>query len=160
MATEVRRRAATAGDPEVQVKPYVTVGIDGLPETKGSWVAVGRGRMRRDNPREKAWADAVGWAAKVAMRGKLPLVGGVLVVIDFVLPAPVGRKNQRDVDKLARSCLDSLSGIVYVDDEQVRQLVVVKGVTGEVPGALVSVYPSNGLSAHVIITRAFEAARS
>lgn len=106
--------------------------VAGLPETKGSWVSVGRGKMRRDNPRERAWSDAVAWSAKLALtrlaaRASVPRpTSRFAVTIVCYLPPAVGQKNKRDVDKLARSVLDALTGIVYGDDEQVDSLAVRK----------------------------------
>lgn len=136
--------------------PYVTLNVEGLPETKGSWRAIGGGRLKRDNPREKAWATHVGWVAKLMMRGKLPLCGGALVTLDFALPAPKGRKNQRDIDKLARSCLDAMNGIVYVDDELVRDLVAHKEITAGVGGVEVNVWPSFGVRARDLVSFWFD----
>jgi Holliday junction resolvase RusA-like endonuclease len=115
--------------------------VSGVPETKGSWRAIGRGRVKADNPREKAWANAVGWAAKLAMRSKRPTEFRVRVDLMFNLPPPKGRKNQRDVDKLIRSCLDSITGIVIVDDELVDEIHAIKHVTSnaEVHGVLIEV---------------------
>jgi len=132
---------------------YVRIDVSGLPETKGSWRGLGKGRMKSDNPREKAWADAVGWNAKLMMRGKLPLVGGALVTLDFILPPPVGKKHQRDLDKLARSCLDAMSGIVYTDDELVRELVSHKEISANriVGGVEIHVFPSVGVRAFDLV---------
>lgn len=128
------------------MKPWVTFRVDGLPETKGSWRAVGSGRMKRDNPREKAWGETVGWVARMAMRNKLPIVGA-LVALDFDLPPPVGKKNKRDIDKLARSILDAMNGLVYIDDENVRELVACKQVTHRGVGVDVNVYEPLGVRA-------------
>lgn len=118
--------------------------VDGLPETKGSWRALPNGKMKRDNPREKAWGDAVGWAAKAAMIGKRPFDGHVGVELDFLLPPPKGRKNTRDADKLARSVLDAMTGIVYVDDELVYKLLAVKNVTNSgMHGVQITVRPAD-----------------
>lgn len=103
--------------------------VSGLPETKGSWRALVGGKMKRDNPREKAWSTAVGWTAKAQMIGRQPRGGFLSVKLDFFLPPPVGKKNRRDVDKLTRSILDAMTGIVYVDDEQVYEIHAVKNVT-------------------------------
>lgn len=139
------------------MKPYVTIHVDGLAETKGSYVGLGRGRVKADNPREKAWSEMVGWVAKLNMRGKLPIVGGALVTLDFILPAPVGRKNQRDIDKLARSCLDALSGIVFADDELVRELVSHKEITaGPIGRVEINVWPSIGVLAADMVQCWFE----
>lgn len=118
--------------------------VDGLPESKGSWRALPGGRVKPDNPREKAWRDAVGWAAKAQMIGKAPYDGHVAVDLDFFLPPPKGRKNRRDADKLARSVLDAMTGIVYVDDELVYKLLSVKNVTNTgMHGVQIAVRPAN-----------------
>lgn len=128
------------------MKPFASFKVAGLPETKGSWRAIGAGRMKRDNPREKAWAETVGWAARATMRGKLPIVGA-LVAMDFTLPPPVGKKNLRDIDKLARSCLDAMNAIVYIDDENVRDLVAHKETTRGECGVEINVYEPLGVRA-------------
>lgn len=128
---------------------YVTMMIEGVAETKGSWIPLGAGKMKRDNPREKAWATHVAWVAKLMMRGKL-IMGSALVTIDFVLPKAIGKKNQRDIDKLARSCLDAMTGIVYSDDENVRALVATKEV-GSRPMAEINVYEPLGVRASDLV---------
>lgn len=105
--------------------------VDGLAETKGSWRAVGAGRMIPDNPRAKSWESRVSWSARLAMRHNEPMSGACEVVATFVLPVPPSKakKHRRDLDKLARAALDGLNGIVYVDDEQVAELHVRKVTT-------------------------------
>lgn len=115
-----------------------TFWVSGMPETKGSWVPIGGGRVRADNPREHAWAEAVGWAAKAAMltaRHPQPDSRRYAVALDFTLAAPPDRtrKNRRDADKLARSCLDAMTGIVWIDDEQVDDLRATKRTTMGAP---------------------------
>lgn len=139
------------------MKPFVTLHVDGLAETKGSFIGLGRGRVKADNPREKAWSEMVGWIAKLNMRGKLPIVGGAMVTLDFILPAPIGKKNRRDLDKLSRSCLDAMSGIVYVDDELVRELISHKEITsGPVGRVEINVWPSIGVRAADMVRCWFE----
>ncbi len=108
--------------------------VDGMPETKGSWIG-GRGRLRPDNPREQAWATQIGWLARARLRDTPPSTARLSVALRFTLLPPPNRskKNRRDIDKLARSALDAMSGIVYVDDEQVDRLGIVK-VLGAAPG--------------------------
>lgn len=112
-------------------QPVIRLFVAGLPETKGSWRAVGGGAMKRDNPREKGWATAVAWAVRLELRGKQPVTDRVRIELDFFLPEPKGRKNQRDIDKLCRSVLDAMNGLVYVDDEQVVELAATKTVVAE-----------------------------
>lgn len=133
------------------VTPFVTLNVEGLPETKGSWRAMSRGRVKADNPREKAWSTHVAWVARLMMRGKLPIAGGALVTLDFSLPEPKGKMNRRDLDKLVRSCLDAMNRIVYVDDELVRDLVAHKEVTAGVGGVEINVFPSFGVRARDLV---------
>ena len=117
--------------------------VDGFPQTKGSWKVAGRKRngaprMLPDNPEETAWAETVAWAARAALRAMPPPPRIVhqpdgrryAVALDFTLVPPKGRAHRRDLDKLARSVLDALTGIVWLDDEQVDKLEVVKGIVG------------------------------
>jgi Holliday junction resolvase RusA-like endonuclease len=107
--------------------------VPGVAATKGSWVVMPSGHLRADNKKEKAWAAAVGWAAKAAMLAagaRTPFAGPVRVEIEVSFPRPRTTKfavpPRRDVDKLARSVLDALTGIVYLDDGQVSELRVSK----------------------------------
>ncbi|HSR79056.1 MAG TPA: RusA family crossover junction endodeoxyribonuclease [Xanthobacteraceae bacterium] len=113
--------------------------VDGFPQTKGSWKVAGRKRngaprMLPDNPAETSWAESVAWAAKAALRGHHSTGDDrrYAVALDFTLVPPPnrGKTNRRDLDKLARSVLDALTGIVWHDDEQVDRLELSKSVTG------------------------------
>ena len=120
--------------------------VPGIPETKGSWKAIGGGRLKRDNPREKAWSTAVAWAAKAASFAALggrapsgPSSRRIRAVIDCYLPTPKGNAHKRDLDKLARSILDALTGLLYKDDEQVDELHIRKVIRDKSPGADVTI---------------------
>lgn len=114
--------------------------VDGFPQTKGSWKVAGRKRngaprMLPDNPEESAWAETVAWAARNAAAQARHYMADdrrYAVALDFTLVPPPNRsrKHRRDADKLARSCLDALTGIIWLDDEQVDRLEVVKGIVG------------------------------
>lgn len=114
--------------------PFLLVHVDGMPQTKGSWKAVRRRGMTKlipDNDLEVEWAARVAWMVKIApsMRGRKPDPDARFSVkLDFWLLPKVGKKNRRDVDKLSRSCLDAMTGLVYADDEQVDELVARKFV--------------------------------
>lgn len=123
--------------------PVLRIRVDGMPQTKGSWrpmrLPSGRMKLLPDNDLETEWSARIGWMAKTApeMRGKKP--DGVRryeVRLNFTLEPPHGKKNKRDLDKLVRSCLDALSGLVYADDEQVDSIVCSKGISGpgDTPG--------------------------
>jgi len=62
------------------------------------------------------------------------LKGPIAIQLDFRLPKPKHEpKTKRtypsrrpDIDKLARACLDALTGIIFIDDAQVIKLNVSK----------------------------------
>jgi Holliday junction resolvase RusA-like endonuclease len=130
--------------------PIVTIHTLGKPATKGSWkIRRKRGRafLQADSDREKPWALMVGWAAKEAMAGRPLIDRGVEVSIlfDFVRPAkPVREFPTGDVDKLARSCLDALTGTVLEDDVLVVSMDVTKRYVAKDPGAHIYVYELGG----------------
>lgn len=134
-------RARAASRVIVPGAELLRIFVEGIPETKGSWIGYGGGRMKADNPREEAWATCVGWTARAKLRGFVPTALRVGVQLRFHLPPPPNRtkKNRRDIDKLVRSVLDALTKIVYIDDEQVDALQVTKQ-TGDHHGAEIIVY--------------------
>jgi crossover junction endodeoxyribonuclease RusA len=91
-----------------------------------------------DNPHVKSWRHLVAAEASRALKGRGVLIeGSVGVSASFFLPRPkaLGTKTRPhltrpDVDKLARSCLDALTGVVFRDDSQVVQLSVSKHYAG------------------------------
>lgn len=105
--------------------------VPGMPESKGSFVGLGGGRVKNDNPREKAWADAIGWMARVQLRSRQPVSERVIVLADFWLLPPKGRQHQRDLDKAVRSALDALTGLAYRDDVLVKRIETEKYLVGE-----------------------------
>ncbi len=124
--------------------------VAGLAQTKGSWRCVGRGRFIPDNPDEVAWSHLVAWEAKQAMSvyfaktayaQRQPFECQVMVSLAFILPRPIGRKYKRDIDKLARSCLDSMTGICYKDDELVSRLEADKMIAERGHGVRVHIEP-------------------
>lgn len=122
----------------------VVFSVAGDPATKGSWRPVrskgGRIRMLPQISREKPWAEAVAWAARAAMQGRPPSIGPVQVAAIFAVAPPKRTKlvaPRGDVDKFARSVLDALTGICYLDDSQVVELFA-KKIWGA-PGVMLSV---------------------
>jgi crossover junction endodeoxyribonuclease RusA len=119
----------------------------GTPATKGSW------RIRRrkgkvwldsDNKNERPWAATVAWAAKELWRDR-PLIDSgvdVSIVFEMLRPAKPARGFPTgDVDKLSRSCLDALTGILWVDDVLVVTLTATKRYVERDPGAWVRFGP-------------------
>jgi len=124
----------------------LTYFVAGMPETKGSWIPLGGGRVKADNPREKGWAASVAWATKAACIKARHVADDrrYQVHLDFVLEPPPNRTraNKRDIDKLCRSILDALTALVWIDDEQVDALHVTKRVTiGSPSGVTISIVP-------------------
>lgn len=100
-----------------------------------------------DNPRARAWQDAIGWTARTVLDG-VPFTGAVAIAVTFSLPRPrslpraiVHPTKKPDVDKLARCTLDALTGIAYADDSQVIDLDVHKRYTptGSAPRASITI---------------------
>ncbi len=140
----------------------VTFTVAGLPQPKGSakafvplkWareaVAVGkapRAVITNDNPDAANWQQLIASQAQGAAEGVL-FVGPVIVAVIFRLPRPasaprrvVHHLTKPDVDKLARCCLDALTGVVFADDKAVVDLRARKvfAPPGGLPGADITV---------------------
>lgn len=67
------------------------------------------------------WQNAVGWSARNVYRD-LPLECPVSVALEFRIP----RKNEADIDNLAKGVLDGINGIVVKNDRQVIELTARK----------------------------------
>ena len=127
--------------------------VAGDPVPQGSMRAFarqGRAVVTHSAPARLAgWRHAIGWAAREAQRGGGLLSGAVAVRATFRLQRPGSvppRKRAHpavrpDLDKLARSLLDAITGVVIADDAQVCRLEVVKVYCSpaEAPGASVEV---------------------
>ena len=137
------------------------VKVPGLPRPKGSWKCVGRNGMHRlvEQVPSGTWrkqVEAAGWMLAEAHGG--PVLGPVRVRVTFTVPLPKSVKPERrpwpalaggvgDIDKLARSALDSLTTAgVWADDGQVVELTAIKAYphspTADVlpePGAIIRV---------------------
>lgn len=115
--------------------------VVGVPQTKGSWRPgrnrrTGRVVLRPDNEAEPAWAQAVAWAARAQMRGRQANAALYRVEMAFRLVRPTSRRrtHRRDLDKLVRSCLDAMTSIIWIDDEQVIEIMARKDLAdGEHP---------------------------
>lgn len=140
--------------------------VQGQPVAQGSKVAYmpkGAKRpilMETARERLKPWRTQIAAAAREEMRGEPPTHMPVRVCLYFTFQRPKGHygtgKNggvvkessprwhatKPDADKLARACLDAMTGIAYRDDSQVAGLTVEK-VYGEEPGVTVHVEPAD-----------------
>lgn len=147
----------------------------GLAAPKGSKRVVTRGRggvvlpfarVLDDSPHTKAWASIVAWHARQAIARErvapyrdIPLEVGI--VFGFHRPrshhgsgrnvysvkesAPRAPCVKPDIDKLARSTLDAMTGILFDDDARITQLVATKIYIplGVETGALICVQPAS-----------------
>ena len=129
-------------------EPIVEFIVAGTPVAQGSKKVVpvgGRHRAIESNEANlRPWRLAVAAAAREAMDLADPVRGPVMLELEFLTPrprshfgtgrnatlvrpsAPVARITAPDIDKLARAILDGLTGIVFVDDAQVVELVARK----------------------------------
>jgi len=107
--------------------------VFGEPASQGSHSVINGRIVQVNSAKHKRWRNAVAFAA-------LDLVGqdwelldeAVEVSIIFYLPRPKTVQDRifptvfPDIDKLSRSVLDSLSGVVYTDDARVIRLTAQK----------------------------------
>jgi Holliday junction resolvase RusA-like endonuclease len=107
--------------------------VEGVPRPKARARRGAGGRWYTPQA-TKAYEEAVGWAARAAGVHE-PCDGGVR--LDIVLWMPDRRR--RDLDNCAKSICDGLNGIVYLDDSQIIELTVRRGVDRERPRAGVTV---------------------
>ncbi len=119
-------------------------GRNSTPEMLNRFDRIGHGN---DNPREATWSAQVAWAARHAMRGRIPMTGAIAVRIYFLMPRPAKATHRHpsvgDIDKLIRSCLDAMSSIVYQDDRHVVQVYTAKfyASEGKAPGCFIVAMP-------------------
>lgn len=127
----------------------ISLDVLGIPAPKGSSRAIVRGKRAVLIPcssdagkrKMQTWTAVVAWKARLATHGKIAFVDAALTVsIVFRMPRPRGHYGARglfpsspafpatkpDVDKLARSTLDALTGIVWDDDSRIVVLSVAK----------------------------------
>lgn len=137
--------------------------IIGSPQTQGSkraFIAGGRAIVTEaGGKKHKDWRAAVADAARAwcAEHQNPPLIDGpVLVRMTFGLQRPASapkrtrtfpiKARSGDVDKLQRSILDSLTGVLFADDSQVIGVVAVKDWS-DPPGVVVEVVDASGVDA-------------
>lgn len=127
--------------------------VYGIPQTKGSAKgfvcrAKATGKLRaiitNDNPANRGWSETVSGEAHVARRSAgvaHAFLGAVRLELAFHMKKPKSYPKTKvlpatkkpDLDKMVRSVKDALTGIFYVDDSQVVELVASKRY-GDAPG--------------------------
>ena len=73
-----------------------------------------------------SYKDAVAEAARTAMAGAPPLTGAVEVQIRFSRKFSVTSRRFGDLDNLAKSVIDALNGVIWLDDAQIVKLELEK----------------------------------
>lgn len=99
----------------------------------------------------KSWEGLIAAAASQALTGSGQLFHGpIRLTVAFYLPRPKSlprrvqvHTKKPDLDKLARCCLDSLTGVLWRDDSQVIELHATKTHTGvgDSPRAEITIEP-------------------
>lgn len=129
--------------------------VRGVPVAQGSpkaFIAGGKARVVSGASRSTtplgAWRLSIASEARQAMTDLPSFDGPVTVAARFVMSRPpshfrtdgkslvrtASRYPRLDVDKLARSLLDALTGVCFDDDSQVTELVVTKAWDDEARG--------------------------
>lgn len=114
--------------------------VEGVPIPQGSMKAFipknwDRPIITSDNAKLKPWRKLVSQLAGLEMRKRDYIQIGknipVRLTLSFYFEKPksvktIDKVTKPDLDKLIRSCGDSLTGIVYEDDSQVTEIVAKK----------------------------------
>lgn len=138
--------------------------VPGRPQTKGSAKAIQRKGMAypviiNDNAKCKSWERSVKLIAKSQWKGE-PSTLPVYISVIFYLKRPKNHhvandpkrpvkdsspkrhQTKPDIDKMLRAILDSLTGVVWVDDSQVDEVSASK-LYDENEGVFIFVTESN-----------------
>lgn len=104
-------------------------------------------------PETRAYEKMVKTLAKLAMKGKPPLLGpvGVMLTIECAIPPswPTKKKHlaaegklyptHADIENCSKSCCDAMNGVCYADDRQIQKLTVERSY-GPAEHVFVSIY--------------------
>jgi crossover junction endodeoxyribonuclease RusA len=128
---------------------YVTVFGTAVPQ--GSKRHVGNGRMIESAKQLRPWRKQVSQTVTASLGDWELTKDPIHVTITFRLQRPASVSNPRrvnfrlwptvkpDIDKLTRAILDSMTGIVYVDDSQVVKLRAEKQYVEALPSTTIVV---------------------
>jgi Holliday junction resolvase RusA-like endonuclease len=117
----------------------VSFTVLGQPQPQGSiraFMVGGKPRLTSANAKMKPWRQQVGWDALRVREGDGPFAPHhvpVRAVYEFTLTPPAKMPKGRvwpavkpDIDKLCRAVNDALTGILWVDDGQVCEMIATK----------------------------------
>ena len=124
------------------------------PAPQGSKRHVGGGRMVESSAKVKPWREAVRQEALAT--GLAITAEPVFLRLSFLFARPKGHRNAKgqlrpsapvdhitrpDLDKLCRSTLDGLTGVLFEDDSQVAFMVASKAYAapGELEGCTIEI---------------------
>ena len=74
----------------------------------------------------KSYKTAIGYAAKQAMAGNLPIDSPVSVKLKFWRRYCIYSRRFGDLDNLAKAVMDACNGIIWTDDAQIISLTAEK----------------------------------
>ena len=112
----------------------VCFNVSGIPIPKQSFRYTKSG-VRYQTARVVNWQAIVSAEAALVMQSRDPITAPVSMTIDFYLPD----HSRKDLDNLSKAILDSLNGIVYMDDCQVVDLELHKHFDSDEFGCTVTV---------------------
>ena len=128
--------------------------VPGSPAPQGSkafkgFAGSGRAILAESSKAVGPWRERIALAAHNEMDGRELFAGPVLVSLNFILPRPKSAPKRTtpaavkrpDLDKLARACLDALTGPCFADDSQVTEMYATKRLAeiGETAGVAITV---------------------
>jgi Holliday junction resolvase RusA-like endonuclease len=127
----------------------IEIVVEGVPIPQGSFKHIGNGRIIAANSKLNAWRDTIAKAAS-SQTDVRNYLGAVEVECVFIMPRPKSVKREShtvkpDVDKLIRSCFDSISLSRYCqiiqDDSQITNVSAVKFYSEtDFTGAIIRIY--------------------
>lgn len=109
----------------------ISITLKGEPLSTGSiYKSICRGKFASVymSNKGKMTKESYQWQAKAQYKGQ-PLEGLLKVEMELY----VGTKRKCDIDNFNKLCFDSLTGTVWVDDSQIRELTIKKGYDKENP---------------------------
>lgn len=125
---------------------YISFTVPGPPEGKRRprTRVFGRRATIYTDPKDKAYEAKVAAGAKVAMMGRAPWEGPLVVMVKAWLQVPASASAPRklrimdgvedwfgpsDIDNYLKAVLDGCNGVVWVDDRQVMRAITEKAPT-------------------------------
>jgi len=120
----------------------ISFSVDGVPVPQGSMKVINGHVLHSQGSALAVWRSSIALAAKLA--GAKPVEGAVGIEVTFRVRRPKTVKRDfptvaPDLDKYVRGLLDALTGICYLDDSQVIDIIA-KKVYLEQAGADVKCY--------------------